>query len=236
MFARRVGVLALALAIVPLVVSAQAAIQVVPAAKLQGVADALVARLVSNPDQVATCASAPFEQTVPSGTLAIVPGTPQQSSSYLSIPLTILVDAHPVRSLVIGYRIATYVQTAIATRELAAGTVLTERDLALGRVLSNGRVAVDPKDLVGRRVRIALSSGASVYPEETQSVDLVKAGANAILIVRAGAVALTADVIARSAGGLGDTVTVFNPQTQKTLSGQVTGPNRIELDLPGAVD
>jgi flagella basal body P-ring formation protein FlgA len=42
-----------------------------------------------------------------------------------------------------------------------------------------------------------------------------------------------ADVIARTGGAIGDTVTVINLQTQRAVAGIVTGPNRVELTLPG---
>ena len=58
-------------------------------------------------------------------------------------------------------------------------------------------------------------------------------GQAAILLVRDGPVALTVDVVARTGGAVGDTVTVFNPQTQKAIAAVVTGPNRVELTLPG---
>ena len=60
----------------------------------------------------------------------------------------------------------------------------------------------------------------------------MKAGSTVVLIVRDGPVALSADVVARTAGGMGDVVAVYNPQTKKALSGVVTGPNRVELTLP----
>jgi flagella basal body P-ring formation protein FlgA len=47
---------------------------------------------------------------------------------------------------------------------------------------------------------------------------------------------LTADVVARTGGGLGDSVTVYNAETNKLLSGTVTGPDRVELVLPGGDD
>ena len=72
-----------------------------------------------------------------------------------------------------------------------------------------------------------------VVTQRTSVNELVKAGSGAILIVRDGPVALTADVIARTGGGLGESVTVYNAQTRKLLSGTVIGPDRVELVLPG---
>src|SRR6202035_2219804 len=105
-------------------------------------------------------------------------------------------------------------------------------DLVLARVLSNGRPAVDLNSLVGRKIRMATPRGAAIFVEQNSVNELVKAGSGAILVVRDGPVVLTADVIARTGGGLGESVTVYSAQTKKLLSGTVTGPDRVELVLP----
>jgi flagella basal body P-ring formation protein FlgA len=82
-------------------------------------------------------------------------------------------------------------------------------------------------------MRAAAPRGSEISVEQTAIVDLVKSGAGVILVIHDGPVALTADVVARTDGGLGETVTVYNAKTNKILSGTVTGPDRVELDLPG---
>jgi flagella basal body P-ring formation protein FlgA len=82
-------------------------------------------------------------------------------------------------------------------------------------------------------MRAAANRGALVYVEQTAEVNLVRSGSGVILIVRDGPVQLTADVISRTDGGLGDSVTVYNAKTNKVLSGTVVGPNQVELELPG---
>ena len=59
-----------------------------------------------------------------------------------------------------------------------------------------------------------------------------EAGSPVVLIVHDGSVALAADVIARTSGGLGETVTVYDEGARKMLSGLVTAPSRVELTLP----
>ena len=67
----------------------------------------------------------------------------------------------------------------------------------------------------------------------TKLISLVKAGNTVTLIVDNDGVRVAADVVARTSGGLGDEVSVYNPQTNKTLSGTVVGPDRVELNLSG---
>jgi flagella basal body P-ring formation protein FlgA len=214
----------------------QAPTQLVAGSRLAALANNVVAHLVTDPDRAAVAAFAPVDQNVPAGTLAISVSTPQINPTYVAVPMQITVDGRVVRSVVAGYRVQQYVHTAVATHDLAPGEVLGAADLTMTRVLSNGRPSVDAGSLVGRRMRAATNRGALIYVEETSIVDLVKSGAGVILVIRDGPVALTADVVARTAGGLGDTVTVYNARTNKILSGTVTGPDRVELQLPGDDD
>jgi flagella basal body P-ring formation protein FlgA len=87
--------------------------------------------------------------------------------------------------------------------------------------------------LVGRRVTSAVRAGTAVTIEGTQVNQIVKAGNTVTLIVDNDGVRVAADVVARTSGGLGDEVSVYNPQTNKTLSGTVVGPDRVELNLSG---
>jgi flagella basal body P-ring formation protein FlgA len=208
-------------------------VQTVPGERIAAIAGRIAGALVTGPDRTLTPAFKIFDQTVPEGTVVIQTGTPQVNPTYVSVPLTIDVDGKPARTLVAGYRITTYVTTAVAARDLNPGTVLAASDLTTRRVVLYGHPAVDPATLVGRELRTSVMRGSIVYSEQTGSVKLVHAGQPAILIVRDGAVALSADVTARTSGALGDSVSVWDPQTQRALSGIVTGPNTVELVLPG---
>jgi flagella basal body P-ring formation protein FlgA len=160
-------------------------------------------------------------------------GSPLVTASYVSVPIAIRVDGKVARTVVAGYRVTSYVRTVVAARDLAPGAVLADGDLTIARIAFNGRPAVGTDVLLGRVLRAATPKGTALYVEQTAPNDLVKAGQPALLIVHDGAVALAADVVARTGGAIGDTVTVVNTQTQKALAAVVTGPNRVEIDLPG---
>lgn len=230
---------ALALAVVLLLLPAVAFAgvpkqQVVAGARLAAIADKLAHQLVNDPDRSVAPAFPIADQNVPQGDVVLAAGVPQVNPTYVAIPVSIAVDGKAARTVYAGYRVISYVRTAVAARDLAPGEVLAGADITTARVPSMGRPAVDAVALVGRRIRSATSRGMLVFAEQTSTVELVKAGAGAILIVHDGTVSLTADVVARTGGGLGDTVTVWNVQTQKALAGVVTGPNQVELVLPEA--
>ena len=151
----------------------------------------------------------------------------------MSIPIEIDVNGTRARTVVAGYRVTTFMHTAVAAHDLAAGTILGDDDVVIGRVPSTGRASVAAVELVGRKLRAPVARGALLLPEATATNEIVRAGESVVLVIRDGVVALNADVVARTSGGMGDHVAVYNPQTQKMLSGVVTGPECVELDLPG---
>ena len=208
--------------------------QIVAGARVAAIADRIAHQLVNGPDRSIAPAYTVADQNLPSGAIEIAPaGSPFVTATYVSVPVGIRVDGKLARTVVAGYRVTTYVLTAVAARDLAPGAVLASGDLTFARVASNGRPAVGLEVFAGRKLNAATPKGAPLYVEQTVPNTVVKAGQAAILVVHDGPVALTADVVARTGGAVGDTVTVFNVQTQKAIAGIVTGPNRVELTLPG---
>jgi flagella basal body P-ring formation protein FlgA len=209
-------------------------VQTVPGDRIAAIADRIAGQLVSGPDRRLTPAFKIVDQTVPAGAIAIETGTPQVNPSYVGVPVTIDVDGRTVRTLMAGYHVTSFVMTTVAAHDLAPGTVLSADDLTQLRVPSYGHPGTEPGALIGRQLHTTVVRGGIVYAEQTGLPLLVRAGQPAVLIVHDGPVALSADVVARTGGALGESVSVWNAQTQRALSGVVTGPNIVELVLPGS--
>ena len=236
---RRLAAAAVLLAAValaaPAVPARAEADQVVPGSRIVEVTDKIAHDLVTGDDKAVVPAFQMQDQHLPTGSVTIAAGgTPFVSSTYVSVPVALIVDGKLVRRLVAGYRVVRYVTTAVAAHDLTPGTVIGEGDVMLQRVASIGRPGVEIEALEGRKITVAVAKGAPLYMEETIPDTIVRAGQPAILIVHDGPVALSADVVARTGGALGDTVTVWNPDTRRALAGVVTGPNRVELTLGGS--
>jgi flagella basal body P-ring formation protein FlgA len=208
--------------------------QIVPAAQIASLAERIARSAVPDPERALAPSMQIMDQRVPGGALVLVPGTPQVNPSYVSVPIGIEIDGKLARTVFAGFRVTTYVRMPVAAHDLAAGAVLGPDDLSYARLPFNGRPGLDIETFVGRKVRSVIARGDIVYPELTAVNEIVRAGMPAVLIVHDGPVRLAADVVARTSGGLGDYVTIYNPQTQRALSGVVTGPNTVELTLPGA--
>jgi flagella basal body P-ring formation protein FlgA len=208
-------------------------VQTVSGSQIATLTDKIATGLVHDADRSIVPAFRIADQTVPLGDIALTPLTPLVYATYVAVPLQISVNGRIAKTITAGYRVQQYIHTAVAAHDLTPGFLLTADDITVARVLSNGRPTVDPSVLVGRKIRSATARGAQIFIEQTAVNELVKAGSGAILVVHDGPVSLTADVIARTGGGLGESVTVYNAQTNRLLSGTVTGPDRVELVLPG---
>lgn len=190
--------------------------------------------LPADPDASLVPAFTVPDQTVAAGSLTLHARPAMVTPSYVNVPIEVDVDGRQDRIVYVGYRVVRYVQTAVAAHDLAQGSVLGPSDLTMARVAYTGRRSNGTAVLVGRRISISYTAGQPISIDQTQVDQIVKPGSTVILIVRDGGVSLVADVVARNGGGLGEQVTVYNASTNKTLSGTVVGPNRVELDLEGA--
>ena len=226
---------AFALAGLPMAVPAMthAAAQTISGRTIAGLADATIRTLKLDKDHSVMAAFSVPDQALPAGRIAMHVQSPLVTPSYINVPVRIDIDGKFSRAVYVGYRITAYVEQAVAAHDIAPGSIVQADDVKMGRVPFVGRAPNGTDVLVGRRLVAAYVKGQSIFIESTSADQIVKAGASVIMIVRDGEVALTADVIARTSGGLGDQVIVFNPLTNKQLSGTVTGPGRVELELPG---
>jgi len=174
------------------------------------------------------------DQIVSAGSATLQVESPLATPSYVNVPIDIDVDGSFIRTVFVGYRVQGYVRTAVAAHDLVAGTVIAADDVTMARVTSTGRLANGTQVLLGRKILIPFRKGQPLYIEETQTNMIVKPGSSVVLIVLDGGVSVVAEAVARTGGGLGDEVTVYNPSTNKTLSGTVVGPDRVQLDIMGA--
>jgi flagella basal body P-ring formation protein FlgA len=172
-------------------------------------------------------------QVLPVGRVSLAVKSAIVTPSYVNVPIEIDVNGSFLRQIFVGYRVERYVQTAIATHDLVPGTVLSASDLRMSRIVYTGQQTNGMDALIGRQVNEAVRSGAPVPIEMTQVNQIVKAGQTVTLIVDDGGVSVAADVVANTSGGLGEQVSVYNPQTHKVLTGTVVGPDRVELNLTG---
>lgn len=221
-------------ALAPLGARAQGfATQKVSGKRIATIAYKELANVAHDPDQAFVPVSVVPDQLVSDGHLAIRAGSPVGSTSFVNVPVEIDVDGKADRTVMVGYRVQQYVETAVAARDLVAGTVLSQDDLVMARVPFTGVAPNGTDALVGRKIDNAVLKGQAVRINATSVNQIVKAGSTIVFIVRDSGVVISADAIARTGGGMGDQVFIYNPSTHKALSGTVTGPGTVELDISG---
>ena len=173
------------------------------------------------------------DQIVADGRVELHAGAPIGTASFVNVPVRIDLDGRLDRTIFVGYRMQQYIETAVAAQDLVPGTVLGGDDVTMGRVPYRGQPSNGVDALIGRKINEAFTRGQAVTIADTAENQIVRAGSTVVFIVRDSGVQVSADAIARTGGGLGDQVFVYNPLTHKGLSGTVTGPGTVELDISG---
>ncbi|MGD0967208.1 MAG: flagellar basal body P-ring formation chaperone FlgA [Candidatus Aquilonibacter sp.] len=210
-----------------------AAMQVLAGSRFDALAAPVSKAIHLNGDAALVQSYRVTDQIVPAGRVALVVQSAIVTPSFVNVPIEIDLDGRFLRQIFVGFRVDRFVQTAVATHDLVPGAILTASDLKMTRMVYTGQRTNGTQVLVGRRVIGAVRAGAPLTIEGTQTNQIVKAGNTVTLIVDNDGVRVAADVVARTSGGLGDEVSIYNPQTNKTLTGTVVGPDRVELNLSG---
>jgi flagella basal body P-ring formation protein FlgA len=233
-FVAVVAALAVSAGYAPVAARAQAASQHVSGRRFEALAKPVAATVPLEGDSALIAAFPVPDQVLPLGSVSLNVGQALINPTYINVPVEIDLNGKYLRTIFVGYRIQQYVKTAVAAHDLVPGTVLKADDVKIARVPFTGQRLNSTEVLLGRRVVSATRTGQMIAIEATQTNQIVKAGNTVVLIVIDNGVSVVADVVARTSGGLGDEIQVYNPETRKTLSGTVVGPDRVELDLSGA--
>ncbi|HTU81338.1 MAG TPA: flagellar basal body P-ring formation chaperone FlgA, partial [Candidatus Acidoferrales bacterium] len=151
------------------------------------------------------------DQIVAAGTPSLVVESPLVTPTYVNVPIDVKVDGTFIRTVFVGYRVQEFAKTAVAARDLVAGSVIGADDVTMARVAYFGRPPNGTEVLIGRKIVCPFRKGQPIYVEETQTNDIVKPGSSVVLIVNDGGVSIVAEAVARTGGGLGDEVDVYNP-------------------------
>jgi flagella basal body P-ring formation protein FlgA len=212
---------------------AAAQTQRVAAVRIAALAERAAHKLVTDRDRAIAAVYPATDQLVPAGALEVNAMPAQMTATYVAVPVQITVNGRLERTVYVGYRVTTYVHTAVATHDLAYNSVIGAGDVRIDRVPSTGRATTDVAALVGRKLMHSASNGMPITLDDTTVNPVVGAGSSALLVVRDGDLAISVDVTAKSSGGIGQIVAVTNPRTGVTLNATVTGPGVVEYVLPG---
>jgi flagellar basal body P-ring formation protein FlgA len=125
-------------------------------------------------------------------------------------------------------------EAAILTRNVDRGEVLKASDVVIERrpKAELGNDAANRSRAVGMQMRRGLRAGSPLRVADFGKPDLVQRDDNVTLIYEAAGIYITARGKAVDNGTEGDTVTVLNLQSKRTIAGTVIGRGQVAITAP----
>ncbi|MBY0430814.1 MAG: flagellar basal body P-ring formation chaperone FlgA, partial [Rhodospirillales bacterium] len=133
-------------------------------------------------------------------------------------------------------RVYTVTELPVPVRQISQGEVITAKDIEFQTVrdIMNRRDAItDPEQLIGRTPLHPLRPGVPVRAAEVQRPVVVPKGALVTMVMRHGALSITAQGKAIEAGGLGDVIRVANTHSNITVEAKIEGPSLVAVQPAG---
>jgi len=124
---------------------------------------------------------------------------------------------------------------AVLTRNVERGDVLKASDVVIERrpKAEAGNDATTRSHAVGMQMRRPARAGQALRVADIGKPDLVQRDDNVTLIYESAGIYLTVRGKAVDTGTEGDTVTVLNLQSKRTVSGTVIGRDQVSIAIPG---
>jgi flagella basal body P-ring formation protein FlgA len=142
------------------------------------------------------------------------------------------------KTLRVGGSVVEHVEVAVMTRALNRGETAQPSDFVIERrakeTLPSG-AEFETQELAGRVARRPLHAGTVVRAGDLGRPEIVARGDIVTIVYEVPGMLLTLRGRASAAGAQGDTISVVNPQSKKTLQAQVVAPGKVSVSaaLPG---
>lgn len=157
----------------------------------------------------------------------------QKSSNPTSLVGQIFfqVDGRDAGRLRVAVQLELLTPAVVAAGNFNRGHVLSEDDLNLAMIdFKRGQGALtDPALAVGWALKVNLAAGSPLRNRDLTKSLLVRRGDIVSIEAKSGGLTITATGQARQDGGLGDTISVVNLSSKKTISARVVAPNQVEV-------
>jgi flagella basal body P-ring formation protein FlgA len=124
------------------------------------------------------------------------------------------------------------VEVAVPMRALARGDVVRASDVSIERrpkTEVSGEPLAAPNEVIGLSARRPVRLGAALRVADLMKPELVQRNETVTLQYQAPGILLTLRGKALDAGAEGDTVSVLNEQSKRTVQGVVSGPGRVTI-------
>ena len=149
----------------------------------------------------------------------------------LSVPVRVLVDGAPHRTVWTSWNVEMWETASVPVRAIRAGETITADALQTQRVRSSGAQPVGELALVGSIATRDLPVGEPIADEQLARPTLITSGSAVTLEVRRGSVAARLCVVADQAGKRGERIRVAQPGTQRSWQATVVARDLVVIDL-----
>jgi len=138
----------------------------------------------------------------------------------------------PSWTLYVPVHLHAWVNAVVAATNLPPNTTLSAMQLTSGRVdqlASSAGLITDPRQVQGKILRIGLMAGNPVLSSLLDLPIAVHRGQNVVLTLTAQSMTLKTTATAMEDGRVGDSISVQNPASQKTLRATVSRDGGVEI-------
>ena len=159
--------------------------------------------------------------------------SPQPSSNpgYLTGTIHFFVDGNEAGRLRVSAQIDLRLAAVVAARDLPRGHVLSEEDLSESHVSyaqSKGALTLISQ-AAGQTLKVNVRVGAPIRDRDLVQTSMVKKGETVTIVAQGGGLKISALGQARQDGALGQTISVVNQDSKKTIAAKVIGPGMVEV-------
>jgi flagella basal body P-ring formation protein FlgA len=133
-------------------------------------------------------------------------------------------------------RIFQTVDVPVLAHLINRGDVITAKDIAWTKMREDALrrdVATDPSQIIGMTPRQSVRAGQMISASELQKPIAVARGALVTMVLKYGAMSLSAQGHAVEQGSVGDVIRITNSHSNLTVEGRVEGPNMVSVSSNG---
>lgn len=149
-----------------------------------------------------------------------------------TIVLVVRVNGSVEKNLSLRLQVDARTEMLTATRQLLAGTVLTEADLQLQKhdlAQAGGHPVKNSADAIGKKLRMTVRAGAPIRSNQLVNVPVVVSGQLVTIVAENAGIRITVSGRAKSAGGIGDLIRVQNMVSNKEIPARILDASTVEV-------
>lgn len=142
------------------------------------------------------------------------------------------------RKLRLAGRAVDTVSVPVLARALGRKDIIQVEDIQWTRMRSTDLrdgTLLDPERLIGQTAKRPLRAGDQLVVQDIERTIVITKGQPVVMELVTPYMRLSANGLALEPGGVGDVVQIRNPQSNKVISGVVTGPHQVRVTPLGQV-